>query len=151
MNIGNANIALVHDWYLKQSIGGAEQVTLVVDELLSKNYSVPELFSLTEYICENHKSFFGDRKINTSFIQKLPFGRDRVKKYLPIIPFATEQLDLSLYDLIISSSHLAAKGVISSPYQLHISYVHTPMRYAWDQMNTYLSHSTYLNMALKCP
>ena len=130
---------------------GAEQVTLVVDELLSKNYSVPELFSLTENICKNHKSFFGDRKINTSFIQKLPFGKDKVQKYLPIIPFAIEQLDLRSYDLIISSSHAFAKGVISSPYQLHISYVHTPMRYAWDQMNTYLSHSTLSKYGFEMP
>ncbi len=151
MNIVNANIALVHDWYLKQSIGGAEQVTLIVDELLSKNYSMPELFSLTENICKNHKSFFGDRKINTSFIQKLPFGKDNVQKYLPIIPFAIEQLDLRSYDLIISSSHAFAKGVITSPYQLHISYVHTPMRYAWDQMNTYLSHSNLSKYGFEMP
>ncbi len=151
MNIKNANIALIHDWYLRKSIGGAEKVTFIIDELLSNNYSMPELFALTENISLENKNIFGDRKINTSFIQKLPFGRDRVQKYLPIIPFATEQLDLSLYDLIISSSHLAAKGVLTSPDQLHISYIHTPMRYAWDQMNTYVNKSSLKKYGLELP
>ena len=55
MNISNANIALVHDWYLRKSIGGAEKVTLVIDEFLTNNYSMPDLFSLTENICQKNK------------------------------------------------------------------------------------------------
>ena len=72
------------------------------------------------------------------FIQSLPFGKTHVQNYLPLIPFAIEQLNLFSYDLVVSSSHLAAKGIITSPDQLHISYIHTPMRYAWDQMHVYL-------------
>ena len=151
MNINNANIALVHDWYLRKSIGGAEKVTFIIDELLSNNYSIPGLFSLTENISLENKKIFGNRKINTSFIQKIPFGREKVQKYLPILPFATEQFDLSSYDMIISSSHLAAKGVLTSPDQLHISYIHTPMRYAWDQMNTYINKSSLKKYGLELP
>ncbi len=151
MNINNTKIALVHDWYLKKSIGGAEKVTLVIDEFLSNNYSVPDLFSLTENISFENKNIFGDRRINTSFIQKLPFGTNNVQQYLPIIPFAIEQFDLSRYELIISSSHISAKGVLTSPDQLHISYVHTPMRYAWDQMNTYINKSSLKKYGFELP
>ena len=151
MNLKYTNIALVHDWYLKKSIGGAEKVTLIIDELLSNNYSVPDLFSLTENVSQKNKSLFGDRKINTSFIQKLPFGRNKIQKYLPIIPFAIEQMDLRRYDVIISSSHIAAKGVLTSPDQLHISYIHTPMRYAWDQMNTYIDKSSLKKYGFELP
>ncbi|WP_288255655.1 glycosyltransferase [uncultured Prochlorococcus sp.] len=151
MNIKDTNIALVHDWYLKKSISGSEKVTLIIDELLSNNYSVPELFSLTENISQKNQSLFGNRKINTSLIQKLPLGRDKVQKYLPIIPFAIEQFDLSRYEIIISSSHIAAKGVITSPDQLHISYIHTPMRYAWDQMNTYINNSSLKKYGFELP
>ena len=151
MNIKDTNIALVHDWYLKKSIGGSEKVTLIIDEFLSNNYSVPDLFSLTENISQKNQSLFGNRKINTSFIQKLPFGSYEVQKYLPIIPFAIEQFDLSRYHVIISSSHIAAKGVLTSPDQLHISYIHTPMRYAWDQMHTYIKNSSLKKYGLELP
>ena len=67
-----------------------------------------------------------------------------MQNYLPLLPFAIEQIDVSQYDLVISSSHAFAKGIITSPEQLHISYIHTPMRYAWDQMNTYLENQNYL-------
>jgi len=86
-------------------------------------------------------SWLFNRKVRTSFIQKLPFGVSHVQQYLPLLPFAIEQLDLDGYPLVISSSHLVAKGILTSPDQLHISYVHTPVRYAWDQMNIYLKRS----------
>ena len=65
------------------------------------------------------------------------------KNILPFLPYAVEQLDLRKYDLVISSSHAFAKGVLTSPDQLHISYVHTPMRYAWDQMQ-YIFRKIYI-------
>ena len=130
MAFKNGNIALVHDWFLNNSVGGAEKVTNTLDDYLSSNFSTPDIFSLTENITGSSCNIFKNRKIKTSFIQKLPFGRSNVQKYLPLIPLAIEQLDLGKYDLIISSSHIAAKGVLTSPDQLHISYVHTPMRYA---------------------
>ena len=141
MEIKDSNIAIVHDWFLKKSFSGAEKVTLLIENFLSKNYSNPDIFSLTSNI-ENLEGIFSrDVKIKTSFIQSIPFGKTNIQKFLPILPFAIEQLNLDKYDLIISSSHAFAKGIITNPYQLHISYIHTPMRYAWDQMNIYLDKS----------
>tara|TARA_Y100001978_G_C23686767_1_gene432356 strand:+ start:731 stop:1909 length:1179 start_codon:yes stop_codon:yes gene_type:complete len=151
MNIKDSNIALIHDWFLNSSLGGAEKVTLSIDEFLSREYTSPEIFSLTSNLRALNHDFLRDREIKTSFIQKLPFGKKMVHNYLPLLPFAVEQIDLSEYDLIISSSHAFAKGVITNPYQLHISYVHTPMRYAWDQMYTYLRQSTLSRLGFQLP
>jgi len=151
MDINNAKISLIHDWFIRESLGGAEEVTFLLDKLISENYSEPDLFALTENISEEQFEIFSERKINTSLIQILPFGKEKVQRYLPLIPFAIEQLDLREYDLIISSSHIAAKGVLTSPDQLHISYIHTPMRYAWDQMNTYIERSSLKNSVLEIP
>ncbi len=151
MKSENLQIALVHDWYLSKSISGAEKVTFLLDKNLSQNFSEPDLFALVENISKSNKELFNGRKINTSIIQELPFGRDNIQKYLPLIPFAIEQFDLSKYNLILSSSHIAAKGILSSPDQLHISYIHTPMRYAWDQMNTYLESSSLKKFGLELP
>ena len=151
MNIKDSNIALVHDWFLKKSFGGSEKVTLIINDLLDKKYSNPDIFSLTSNLDNLKIKSFKQSKINTSFIQSLPFGRTNVQKYLPFLPYAVEQFDLRKYDLVISSSHAFAKGVITSPDQLHISYVHTPMRYAWDQMHTYLEKSLLSKYGLEIP
>ena len=135
------NIALVHEWFTPRSTGGAENVVQVIDELLTDISSMPELFSLVNEKNLKENSWLFNRKVNTSFIQKLPFGISHVQQYLPLLPFAIEQIDLDGYPLVISSNHLVAKGVLTSPDQLHISYVHTPVRYAWDQMNIYLKRS----------
>ena len=142
-------IAIIHDWFLEKSIGGAEYVTKVLDDGLTNKYTQPDIFSIVENLKNSKKEFFGNRKINTSFIQKLPFGKSKVQSYLPLIPLAIEQFDLNNYDFIISSSHLAAKGVLTSPDQLHISYIHTPMRYAWDQMHIYLKQSSLSRAGLE--
>jgi len=144
------NIALVHDWFLTNSYGGAEKVTKLIDQYLSSKYQEPDIFCIAENISDSKVlNLFPERKIKTTFIQKLPYGNKKVQYYLPLIPFAIEQLDLSKYNLIISSSHLAAKGILISPDQLHISYIHTPMRYAWDQMNTYLAQSKLSKFGLE--
>ena len=141
-NIHSPNkIAIIHDWFLEKSIGGAEYVTKVIDQRLTDKYTQPDIYSIVENLKNSKKELFGDREIKTTFIQKLPFGKSNVQNYLPLIPFAIEQFDLNNYDFVLSSSHLAAKGVLTSPDQLHISYVHTPMRYAWDQMHIYLKQS----------
>lgn len=136
-----SNIALVHEWFTPRSTGGAENVVQVIDDLLTQIASQPELFSLVNDENLHENSWLSKRKVKTSFIQKLPFGISHVQQYLPLLPFAIEQLDLDDYKLVISSSHLVAKGILTSPDQLHISYVHTPVRYAWDQMNIYLKRS----------
>ena len=134
------NIAIVHEWFLSKSIGGAENVVFLLDHFLSEKNNNPDIYSLVENISSS-KNRLKNKKINTSLLQKIPFAKANIQKFLPFIPFAIEQLDLTKYDLILSSSHLSTKGIITSPDQLHICYVHTPMRYAWDQMNTYLEHS----------
>ena len=141
MHLKDSKIAIVHDWFLKKSFGGSEKVTVILNELFNSKYSVPDLFSLTQDIESTKKDFLKNKKIQTSFIQSLPFGKTHVQNYLPLLPFAIEQIDLRKYDLVISSSHAVSKGVLTSPDQLHISYIHTPMRYAWDQMYTYLEKS----------
>jgi len=84
------------------------------------------------------RGFLGGRKPKTTFIQKLPGARKHYRNYLPLMPLAIEQLDMSAYDVVISSSHAVAKGVLTGPDQLHISYVYTPIRYAWDLQHQYL-------------
>ena len=144
------NIAIIHDWFLTKSLGGAEKVTKLIDQYLCSKYKEPDIFCIAENISNaNGFNIFPNRKIKSTFIQKLPLGNKKVQYYLPLIPFAIEQLNLSKYDLIISSSHLAAKGILISPSQLHISYIHTPMRYAWDQMNTYLEQSKLSKIGLE--
>ena len=128
--------ALVHEWFSPRSVGGAELVVQQIDQLLQ-----PQLFSLVDGESSRPNSWLAGRQIETSFIQKLPWGRSHVQQYLPLLPLAIEQLDLSGYPLVLSSSHLVAKGVLTSPEQLHVSYVHTPVRYAWDQMHAYLRRS----------
>jgi glycosyltransferase involved in cell wall biosynthesis len=84
------------------------------------------------------RSVVRDKVVRTTFIQKLPGARKHFRRYLPLMPLAIEQMDMSEYDLVISSSWAVAKGVITGPDQLHVAYVHTPIRYAWDQQHDYL-------------
>jgi glycosyltransferase involved in cell wall biosynthesis len=79
-----------------------------------------------------------DKPVCTSFIQRLPFAKTKFRSYLPLFPLAAEALDVSGYDVVISNSHAVAKGVLTGPEQIHISYCHTPMRYAWDLREQYL-------------
>ena len=151
MNIKDSKIAIIHDWFIKKSLGGSEKVTFTLNKLLSEKYSNPDIFSLTSNINNLKIKNFKGSKIRTSFVQSLPFAKTNVQSYLPFLPYAIEQFDLREYDLIISSSHALAKGVITSPDQLHISYVHTPMRYAWDQMHTYLKKSLLSNFGFEIP
>ena len=136
------NIALVHDWFSGKFTGGAEKVFKEIEDLIIENDFNYEIFCLVNHLNKNH-NFNKGKIINTSLIQNLPFSEKHFHKYLPLFPLAIEQFYIRDYELIISSSHAVAKGVITSPDQLHISYVHSPMRYAWDQMNTYLKNSSY--------
>lgn len=126
--------ALVHDWLV--SIAGGEKVLKAIYEL----YPSP-IYTLLTNPKNIQDSFLKDAKINTSVIQKFPFARKLYQKYLPFFPFAIEQLDLNDFDVIISSSHCVAKGVLTRSDQLHICYCHTPMRYAWDLYFQYLQES----------
>ena len=125
--------ALVHEWLTPKATGGSE---LVVREILK--HIDADLYSLIDFESVNPQSYLFQRKITTTFLQQFPQARNGVQKYLPLLPIAIEQLDLSHYDIILSSSHAVAKGVLTNPYQLHICYCHTPMRYAWDLTFDYL-------------
>jgi len=117
----------------------------VLQEILAL-YPQADVFALVDFLPANQRGFLDGRRITTSSIQRLPFARRRFRWYLPLMPFAVEQFDLSAYDLIISSSHAVAKGVISRPHQPHISYVHSPMRYAWDLERDYLGPAKWRSL-----
>lgn len=128
-------IAIVHEWY--ETVAGSERVVL---ELLNI-FPEADLFGVVDFLSPRDRELFGHRNISTTFIQKLPGAAKHFRKYLPLMPLAIEQLDVSAYDLVLSSSHAVAKGVITGPRQLHISYVHSPIRYAWDLQHQYLRES----------
>ncbi|WP_461672891.1 glycosyltransferase family 4 protein [Priestia megaterium] len=128
-------VAVIHDWLV--GYAGGEKV---LEEIL-KIYPNADLFSLVDYMPNNQRDFIMNKKVNTSFIQKLPLAKKKYRSYLPLMPLAIEQLDVSNYDVIISSSHAVAKGVITGPDQLHISYIHSPIRYAWDLQHQYLKEA----------
>ncbi len=125
--------ALVHEWLTPEATGGSE---LVVEEILQ--HIDADLYALIDFESVNPKSYLYQREIKTTFLQKFPQARNGVQKYLPLLPIAIEQLNLNHYDVILSSSHAVAKGVLTNPHQLHICYCHTPMRYAWDLTFDYL-------------
>ena len=134
-------LALVHEWFTPRSTGGSELVVREFDQLFSQRGIQADLFALVDGESRRPGSWLEGRSIRTSFIQQLPWGVSHVQQYLPLLPLAIEQLDVGSYPLVLSSNHLVAKGVITGPEQLHVSYVHTPVRYAWDQMHAYLASS----------
>ena len=135
-------IAVVCDWLV--TYAGAEKV---LEQILNV-FPEADLFALVDFLPENNRAFIKNKKVTTSFIQKLPKAKNKYRNYLPLMPLAIEQLDVTDYDIVISSSHCVAKGVITSPNQVHISYVHSPIRYAWDLQHQYLKESG-LNKGLK--
>jgi glycosyltransferase involved in cell wall biosynthesis len=130
-------VAIVHDWLVVS--GGAEKVLQQIIEC----FPDADLYSLVDFL-EDRSVVLG-KPVQTSFIQHLPFARRRYRGYLPLMPLAIEQFDLAGYDLIITSSYAVAKGVLVGPDQTHVSYVHSPIRYAWDMQHQYLreSHLTH--------
>ena len=134
--------ALVHDWLT--TIAGAEKVLKAIYEI----YPDSDIFTLVKNEESLKNTLLENANIKTSFIQKLPFAKTKYRNYLPFFPLAIEQLDVSDYDIVISSSHAVAKGVLTNANQLHISYVHTPIRYAWDLYAHYLKEAN-LDKSLK--
>jgi glycosyltransferase involved in cell wall biosynthesis len=135
-------VALVHDWLT--GMRGGEKVI----ELIAGLYPEAPLYTLFHFpgsvspAIESHP-------IHTSFLQNAPGIRARYRSYLPLFPVAIEELDLTAYDLIVSSSHCVAKGVIPSPDAFHLCYCHTPMRYAWDQEHAYFPKRTGVGARLR--
>jgi glycosyltransferase involved in cell wall biosynthesis len=130
------NYALVHEWLTPEATGGSE---LVVKEILQCLDA--DLYALIDFESTNPDSYLYQRQIGTTFLQHFPGAKAGVQKYLPLMPLAIEQLDLRHYDVILSSAHAVAKGILTTPQQLHLCYCHTPMRYAWDLTFDYLHQS----------
>jgi glycosyltransferase involved in cell wall biosynthesis len=125
-------VAIVHDWLVVY--GGAERV---LRELLAM-FPDAALYAVVDFLSVLDRANLYGKQAITTFAQKLPFAKSHYRRYLPLMPLAIEQLDLSAYDLIISNSHAVAKGVITGPNQTHICYCLTPIRYAWDLQHQYL-------------
>ena len=119
-------VGLVHDWL--PVYAGAERVL----EQMLHVFPESQLYSLIDFIPEAQRDFLQGHSVETSFLQHLPFARRHYRHYLPLAPLAIEQFDLRDHDVVISSSYAVGKGVLTRADQLHISYVHSPIRYAWD-------------------
>ncbi|MGV0984419.1 MAG: glycosyltransferase family 4 protein [Limnohabitans sp.] len=133
-------IALIHEWFT--TIAGSEKVVEQILHLYPQAdvfavYADPETVKTT--------AFLQGHRIESSFISKLPRANKSYRSYLPLMPLAVEQFDLSAYDIVISSAHAVCKGVLTGPDQLHISYMHSPIRYAWDLQHQYLRESGLVN------
>lgn len=126
--------ALIHEWLT--TIGGSENALAGIYEI----YPSP-IFTLVVDSKNLKGTIFEKLKIYTSFIQKLPFAKKKYRNYLGLFPLAVEQFDLSEYDVLISSNHCVAKGVLTRPDQLHICYCYSPVRYAWDLYHRYMKES----------
>ncbi|WP_128548438.1 glycosyltransferase family 4 protein [Larkinella soli] len=126
-------IAVVHEWLV--TFAGSERV---VEQILNV-YPDSDLYTLVDFLPEQQRPLVRSKRARTSFIQRLPWAKSKYRTYLPLMPLAVEQFDLSGYELVLSSSHAVAKGVLTGPNQLHICYCHSPMRYAWDLYHQYLT------------
>lgn len=123
-------VAIVCDWLIAR--GGAERVIGAIANVFPHAPIYTAIY--------DKKAFpeFWDREVITSFIQKMPFATKKHFMYLPMMPYAFEQFDLSKFDIVISSCHSCSKGIITKPKTLHICYCHSPMRYVWDNCHEYI-------------
>lgn len=135
--------ALIQDNFIQN--GGAEKCVSSILDI----WDDMDVFGLTDFMNDDDRQeILKGKKAQTSFIQNLPMAKKYFRHYLPFYPLAIEQLDLSEYDLIISSSYSVAKGVLSHAEQTHITYMHAPVRYAWDLYFHYLKEKK-LNKGIK--
>ena len=125
-------VAFVQDWLVTYT--GSERL---LEEMINV-FPDADIFSLVDFLPSSGRKFIKDKPVKTTFIQNLPFSRKHFRNYLPLFPFAIQQLDLRNYDLVISNSFAVAKGVITDPNQLHICMCCSPIRYAWDMREEYL-------------
>ncbi len=136
-------VALIHEWF--SEVAGSEKCVAEFNTL----YPQADVFALVDWLNNEQRAQVLDGKsVHTSFIQHLPFSEKKFRHYLPLFAFAIEQFDLTDYQLVLSSSHAVAKGVITHHEQLHVCYCHTPMRYAWDMYHQYL-HDAKLEKGIK--
>ena len=128
-------VAIVQEWLV--TVGGSDKVVKAILDV----FPDADIYTLVakKEVCDELGIPW--EKVHTSFIQKMPLGTKKHRAYLPLFPFAIEQFDLRGYDVIISSSHCVAKGILTKADQLHICYCHSPIRYCWDMYNEYLDES----------
>ena len=129
------NTALIYDRL--DGYAGAERV--LEQKILL--YPQSDVFASIDILKDSDRSFLHGKRPITTFAQKWPFVRNHHRQFLLLLMFAMEQLDLREYELVLSGSASIAKGVLTGPDQLHIAYIHSPMRYAWDLQNQYLEES----------
>ncbi len=135
--------AIVHEWLVNYA--GSEKCV----ESFTNIWPEAEIYTLVDFLNDDLRDIILKGKAsNTSFIQHLPYAKEKHRKYLPLFPRAIESFNLKNYDLIFSSSHSVAKGVKTRKNQLHICYCHSPMRYAWDEADYYLKGAN-LNSGVK--
>lgn len=128
-------VAIVQEWLV--TVGGSDKVVKAILDV----FPDADIYTLVakKEVCDELGIPW--EKVHTSFIQKMPLGTKKHRAYLPLFPFAIEQFDLRGYDVVISSSHCVAKGILTKADQLHICYCHSPIRYCWDMYNEYLDES----------
>ena len=126
-------IALLHDWIIE--IAGSEKVFKEICEIIKDG----EIWTIV--YDKNSLKLLGieNRKVNSTIVQKFPFSKKLYRYYFFLYPIIVEQIDISKYDIIISSSHAFIKGVLKNSNQIHICYCHTPIRYAWDLYFDYIN------------
>jgi hypothetical protein len=134
--------ALIYDRL--DGYAGAERVLEQQIEL----YPQSDVFASIDILKDHERAFLQGKEPITTFAQRWPFVRHYHRQFLLLLMFAMEQLDLSDYELVLSGSASIAKGVLTGPDQLHISYIHSPMRYAWDLQHQYLREA-HLESGLK--
>ncbi len=126
----NTKVAFIHDWL--NGMRGGEKV---LEELLDF-FPAADIFTLF-YERDNISPRINAHHVFTSSLNKYSFIRHHYKHFLPLFPVAVESFDLSGYDVVVSTSHCVAKGIVPAPEAIHISYIHSPMRYIWDQYHSY--------------
>jgi glycosyltransferase involved in cell wall biosynthesis len=128
-------VVIVHDWLV--TYAGAERVL----EQMLICFPQADIYSMVDFLDSSQRGFLQGKRTNTSFVQHLPLAKSKYRSYLPLMPFAVEQFDVSAYDVVISSSHAVAKGILVGPDQLHLCMCYSPIRYAWDMQHQYLMDS----------
>jgi glycosyltransferase involved in cell wall biosynthesis len=135
-------LAIVHDFFC--NLGGSDVCVRHFHEL----WPDAPIYTIVVYDRNRRHPLLQGMDLRTSFVQRLPFASRTHQPYLPLFPLAVESFDLRGYDVVLSSSHSCAKGVITRPHTLHICYCHTPMRYAWDLREQYVGRSGELRHPL---
>ena len=141
MKNGKPKVAIVHDWLV--AYAGADRVV----DCMHHVFPDAPIYTLV-YDENNMPAWFKDYDIRTTYLQKLPFATKLYRAMLPWMPRAFEALDLSEYDMVISSCSSCSKGVITRPDAVHICYCHTPTRYVWDFYYTYRNNANALVRAV---